>query len=105
MSEVSVEVEAIIVIALTVAIIGGAILGMMKVTNTIEFRSAEAAIEALRIDLKVLDLSAGEDVIGQATTWNQKIRRWQRQNQMIVLGWTIPDGWDDIDLLPIPRAQ
>lgn len=71
--------------------------------NHLSFPGARAEIEALRADLSKLDNRAvGEDVLGQATQWNQRIRGNQAYNKLWWSGWLTPDGWDEIELLPIP---
>lgn len=72
--------------------------------NWIVFVSAEAQISQLRQDLRKLEgQQISEDVIGQATEWNQTIAEQQRWNQIPVFQWYIPNGWDDIEPLPIPE--
>ena len=60
-------------------------------------------IEQLRADSAVVDPTQAEDVIGQVTVWNQTIRENQTLNATWWAGWAIPDEWDAVALIPVPR--
>lgn len=62
-----------------------------------------AQIEQLRADSKDLDPTQAEDVIGQITMWNQSIRQKQTLNDQWWAAIIIPDEWDDVKLIPVPR--
>lgn len=90
-------------LAILVLFIASIVFGPMY-NNWVYFISAEAQIQQLRYDLEKLDgQSISEDVIGQATEWNQKIAEQQRWNLIPVYQLYIPNGWDNIEPLPIPE--
>lgn len=62
-----------------------------------------AQIEQLRADSAHVDPAQAEDVIGQVTQWNQKIVSMQAYDDMFLIGIVIPDGWQDIEPIPVPR--
>ena len=85
--------------AMSAILIGGTCLlfvGLGKVINLTEFITAQAKIEQLRADVQRVGDSLSEDVMGQVTEWNQTILSNQRWNTVPVIGWIVPDGWDDI---------
>lgn len=74
---------------------------LMAVVNHAKFPGEVAQIEQLRKDVQKVSASGSEDVIGQATHWNQVIASYQRYNRTI-FDPIIPDGWDSIALIAIP---
>jgi len=79
---------------------------LLLMANHSSFPGERAQIESLRVDLARLGNQAiGEDVMGQATEWNQKIRSAQQYNKLWWSGWMVPDGWDEIEPLKIPAAK
>lgn len=78
---------------------------VIRVSYDIAFVGASPEIEQLRSDMAGVTGEASEDVLGQATTWNQTIRRMQAYNARWWGDPFIPDDWDDVAVLPIPRAQ
>jgi hypothetical protein len=60
-------------------------------------------IEQLRSDAAVVDPIQAEDVIGQVTETNQLIRANQAYNRIPIIGWAVPDEWDTIDPIEVPR--
>lgn len=88
-----------LVVATMVALL---VLGITHMT----FPGERASIESLRSDLlKVGGQAVGEDVLGQATQWNQIIRERQAYNRTWWAGWAIPDGWNEIKPLPMPKEK
>jgi len=88
-----------LIVATTVYLVG---LGIKRMT----FPGERASIESLRSDLlKVGSQAIGEDVLGQATQWNQIIREHQAYNRMWWSDLIVPDGWDEIEPLPMPEAK
>lgn len=67
------------------------------------FSSDMAEIEQLRADVEGISESQSEDAIGLAIKKNVEIASTQRQNKMWSIGWMIPDGWDDVKMIEIPK--
>lgn len=76
---------------------------IIRVSYEISLVGAGPAIEQLRGDMTRADVAASEDVIGQATAWNQKIRSLQAFNSRWWADPFIPDTWDTIPFLEISR--
>ena len=76
---------------------------VIRVTYEIGWFGASPAIEQLRSDMARIAGPASEDVIGQATSWNQKIRTLQAYNDRWWGDPFIPDDWDSVQLLSIPK--
>ena len=87
------------------AILLGMLLGVFFVTviSKAGMPGTIAQIEQLRHDASLVDPIQGERVIGQATEWNQTIRSNQAMNRLWWAGWVIPDEWDSIQIIEIPR--
>ena len=75
---------------------------IIRVAYEIAFVGAAPEIEQLRSDMADIPGPASEDVVGQATTWNQTIRRMQAYNSRWWGDPFIPDAWDRVSVLPIP---
>jgi len=73
------------------------------VVNESGFPAQAARIEQLRHDAAHVDPLQAEDVIGQVTETNQSIVSSQQWNRVWLVGLVIPDGWDAIELIPVPR--
>lgn len=86
-----------IIIAVLLALI---LLVLAIPLNYSEWISAQPAIEQLRVDVKNVNIQSSEDVMGQVTEWNQLIQSNRRWNKVPIISWTIPNGWDEIELLP-----
>ncbi len=76
---------------------------IIRATYEILFVGASPAIEQLRSDMNRIESPISEDVIGQATKWNQKIRIMQAYNKRWWGDPFIPDSWNSVPLLPIPK--
>jgi hypothetical protein len=61
-----------------------------------------ARIEQLRIDVKKAGKARSEDVIGQATEWNQKIRSEQAYNKIWWADLITPDEYENVKIIEIP---
>jgi hypothetical protein len=77
--------------------------GLSWLINQTSFPSQVAEIEQLRLDSANVDPAQAEDVIGQVTSWNQYIRSMQINNTLWWAGWTIPDEWNNIELIEVPQ--
>ncbi len=62
-----------------------------------------ARVEQLRHDSAQVDPQQAEDVIGQVTETNQKIISTQTFNRQWWAGWVIPDEWQSVELIEVPR--
>jgi len=60
-------------------------------------------IEQLREDVKKVNPAEAEDVIGQITEWNQKIKSTKYYNSIPIIELYIPDYWEDVKLIEIPK--
>lgn len=61
-----------------------------------------AQIEQLRRDVQHVNIQQSEDVIGQVTKWNQVIMSNKQYNKIWWADLTIPDEWDNVELIEIP---
>lgn len=77
----------------------------------VAFIGTNQEIEQLRYDMVGIStggLTHGGNIgvaLGQATSWNQTIRRMQAYNQRWWGDPFIPDGWNNISTIPIPRSD
>jgi hypothetical protein len=78
---------------------------VIRVSYDVAYVGASPEIEQLRSDMIGLSGAASEDVLGQATQWNQRIRRMQAYNARWWGDPFIPDAWDQVAVLPIPHEQ
>ena len=93
-------------VAITIAIVLLCIpMTVIRLSYEVAFVGAGPSIEQLRSDIADIDGPASEDVVGQATVWNQKIRSMQAYNDRWWGDPFIPDEWDRVSVLPIPRAN
>jgi hypothetical protein len=69
------------------------------------FPAELADIEQLRKDAAEVDGRASEDVIGQVTQVNRRIATLQQQNKMLLYAWAVPDGWDKVEMIPVPKEK
>ena|GEM_PF-6766617 len=94
------------IVAIAIAIVLLCIpIAVIRISYEIAFVGAGPAIEQLRSDIAGISGKASEDVIGQATAWNQTIRSMQAYNDRWWGNPFIPDEWDEVELLPIPRTK
>lgn len=77
---------------------------IIRVSFEIALIGDRPAIEQLRSDMTSINGPASEDVIGQATSWNQKIQTLRAYNTRVWAAPFIPDDWNHINLLPIPKG-
>ena len=80
-------------------------LAVVRLSYEISLVGTVPAIEQLRSDITGIEEPASEDVVGQATAWNQRIRSMQAYNDQWWGDPFIPDQWDSIDQLPIPKTN
>ena len=89
------------VIALLVLVFALVVASAMR----LEYVSTVAEIEQLRADVQRVDIAESEDVIGQVTTMNRIIARWQRQNEIPIFCLLVPNGWRDIVTIELPERN
>ena len=90
----------------TMAIILGVLLlaaAIAMCANYYDFMASSASLEALRVDAANLSEPASEDVIGQITAFNQRIAAMQRLNGSPFVCLFIPNGWDALRPIPVPK--
>ncbi len=93
-------------VAITIAIVLLCIpMTIIRLSYEVAFVGAGPSIEQLRSDIANIDGPASEDVVGQATAWNQTIRSMQAYNDRWWGDPFIPDEWDRVSVLSIPRAS
>lgn len=93
----------LLIIAIIVLLCLGFVGGILWIDNHTSFPAQSAEIEQLRSDVSKVAASDSEDVVGQVTEWNQYIKSKQTLNNIWYAGWTIPDEWENIQLIPIPE--
>jgi len=77
--------------------------GIIRVAYEVGYIGDRPQIEQLRNDLTGVGNVRSISLIGQATEWNQRIRRMQAYNATWWGSPFIPDQWNDMELLSIPR--
>lgn len=92
---------ALLIVGFFIALFGGTLFVM----NNLGLQGDLAKIEQLRVDSAHVDPAQAEDVIGQVVEWNLKITTAQTYNHIWWAGWTIPDEWDNVQLIPVPHVQ
>jgi len=70
--------------------------------NHLTFPGNLARIEQLRADILNVQIAASEDVAGQVTVWNQRIRENQYWNGQPIFDLLVADGWDDVEIIELP---
>jgi hypothetical protein len=96
-------IDVAIVPALVALIIGAVVIPTAVVSNWMTYTSAAVEIEQLRTDMQNVSAQRSEDVVGQATGWNQAIMRHRRWNRVPVVCLVIPNGWDHIEPIGMPK--
>jgi hypothetical protein len=94
--------EMVAVVGICLIIVGLIFFGSVWIMNEVSFPASQTKIEQLRIDSAKVDPLQAEDVIGQVTEWNQIIKSNQAYNRNWFTGLVTPDGWDSIQLIPVP---
>ena len=89
---------AVIFIVVVMAIV----FGIISFTNHIGIEARIAKIEQLRSDAAYVDPTQAEDVIGQVTETNQIIISNQVWNDSF-WGFLMPDEWDSVKVIEVPR--
>ena len=91
--------------AITATMLGGLValvFAIVAIGNRIDFPAQVADIEAIRHDAALVDPAQAEDVIGQVTAANRTIASKQAYNRIPLVCLVIPNGWDDIEPIPVP---
>lgn len=76
---------------------------LVAVVNRAKVPGELAQIEQLRQDVQRVDANKAEDVVGQVTQWNQRIASSKAYNQLWYSSWAVPDAWDTVEPIEIPR--
>jgi hypothetical protein len=74
------------------------------VDNYVTYVASVAQIEQLRVDLANTNIAESEDVVGQATEFNQQISTAQMWNDVLFVQLFIPNGWDAVQPLQVQRG-
>lgn len=94
------DIIAIIILGILLIVIPT--FGLIGCTNYVGVEATISKIEQLRSDSAHVDPAQAEDVIGQVTEWNQIISSNKYWNST-AWGFLIPDEWDRVELIPVPR--
>lgn len=92
----------------TAVLVTGIVLLALVIMGVVAHVSLDAKldrIEQLRADAAVVDPAQAEDVIGQVAETNQQIRSNQAYNRIFILGLTVPDEWDAVETIEVPRGE
>lgn len=73
--------------------------------NYIVGKGKVTSIEQLREDIKNVSVNESEDVMGQVTEYNQYIKKSQYYNSIPIVELYIPDFWDEVKLIKIPKRN
>ena len=76
----------------------------IKTTLELSYPGEICRIEQLREDMKKVDVISNEDILGQVTVYNQKIKTRQIYNSLWWSGFFIPDGWDEIEIIELKKG-
>lgn len=71
----------------------------------VEYVQTSAQVEQLRVDVISVDVAESEDVVGQVTQFNQKISAMRRWNDVPVISLFVPNGWDTLAFIELPRRS
>ena len=74
---------------------------LMAISNRMEVDPQIARIEQLRRDVKKVDPSRAEDVVGQVTQWNQTIASNQAWNRKWWIDPVVSDKWEEVALIEL----
>lgn len=93
-------------------IIGGLVLGaavlllvIASIGSRIAFPAEVAEIESLRVNAANVDPQQAEDVIGQVVEVNRKIAANRAWNKVPILSISVPNGWDNVEPIPVPKGR
>lgn len=79
------------------------VLGGARIESELNFPGEYAAIEQLRMDVARTKIGTNEDVIGQVTQANQRIKTNQQYRSIWWSHHLVASGWDKVELIPIPE--
>lgn len=79
------------------------IYSMGAIVNKLTVGGDIAKIEQLRSDAQKVHTGNNEDVVGQVTQWNQEIRNNQWYNSRWWAALLIPNEWDAVKPIEIPK--
>lgn len=79
--------------------------GIVAAINYLSFPGTLVQIEQLRRDAAHVNPIEAEAIYGQVVETNQNIKYNQYYNKQWWSGWTIPDGWDQIQVIQVQRGQ
>lgn len=96
------DVELLATIGTVLLAIFLASIGMAIGIFELSFPGELAQIEQLREDVGRVDRMSNEDVIGQVTSWNQKIKALRRYRQIWWGRIFIPEEWESVEVIEIP---
>jgi hypothetical protein len=77
----------------------------MRIGYTIELIGALEEIDQLRTDMATVSSNSSDYILGQATSWNQRIRAMQAFNRTWWGDLFIHDGWSTVQPLPLSIAS
>lgn len=97
--------EFLIVVSITIATMLLITYITVAIANQINTPMDIARIEQLRKDMENIKSSNSEDVIGQATQQNQIIVEKQIWNKTLFGDFLVPDVWDTVKLIEIPKEK
>lgn len=94
--------EEVKAIGATLFVVLAIVYGTVCAVNQVGLHGALAEIEQLREDIRSTRTGNNEDVVGQATQWNQAIKRAQAYNRLWYLDLAVADEWDSVEPIQIP---
>lgn len=89
------------------SIVGGAALllfAIASIGSRITFPADVADIESLRASAANVDPQQAEDVIGQVVEVNRSIAANRAWNKVPIISITVPNGWDNVEPIPVPKV-
>lgn len=95
--------EVVAVVGGVITLVAALFLGLPWALNEASFPAERASIEQLRQDAQNLDPRTAEDVVGQVVAVNRQIAGNKVANTLWYADWVTPDGWDDIEPIPVPQ--
>lgn len=79
------------------------VVGLLYVVGRAEFAGDISEIEQVRSDIEGTCVGENEDVIGQAVKLNRCIASQKTYNQIWWSDFLVPDGWNDVKPIRIPK--
>jgi hypothetical protein len=103
--QVSFDAETFLEISAIVLLLLWLITGVVAGINRLGFEAEQLAAHEIRTSVERLGCTASEDVIGSAVQWNRTVATTKFWNRRWIADPLIPDGWDTVSVVNVPRCE